>query len=303
MARMPFDFDDPHPTHALLLAWLATDAPADRQRLIALHADMATADLAEDLLELAAGGPSYGGDREAESRFQIQLLELAEAVAERAGATGALAEARRLLAAALSDLPGSEERRIAALQDAADAARAAARPVAIHRAEWDLAQLLQALGRGREAIAAFDRALDAAAVEPALTAEADETLGALVRLAAARRRPTAAKAPIRRYVAGARGAGDRMRMGHAASLAGGHLLDLGLADEALPLLQEATALLGEMADDDALARAQLRLLGLALDTGDAMAAARHLEEVLRLRDRVGDPVLAAEIEEQFGRFF
>lgn len=303
MAPMPFDFDDPHPTHALLLAWLATDSPADRQRLIALHADMATAELAEDLLELAAGGPSYGGDREAESRFQIHLLELAEAVAERAGAAGALAEARRLLAAALSDLPGSEERRIAALTDAADAAREAARPAAIHRAEWDLAQLLQALGRGREAIAAYDRALAAAAAEPILTAEADETLGALVRLAAATRRPTAAKAPIRTYVAGARGAGDRMRMGHAASLAGGYLLDLGLADEARPLLREATALLGEMADDDALARAQLRLLGLALDTGDAMAAARHLEEVLRLRDRVGDPVLAAEIEEQFGRFF
>ena len=102
---MPFAFDDPTPTHALLLSWLAADATAERQRLLDAHADLLTDELAGDLLELAAGGPSYGGDREAEARFQLQLLELAVAVADRLGAPETLSQAQRLLAAALADLP------------------------------------------------------------------------------------------------------------------------------------------------------------------------------------------------------
>ena len=47
----------------------------------------------------------------------------------------------------------------------------------------------------------------------------------------------------------------------------------------------------------------MRLLELAYESGDVVAAMKHVEEVVRLRDRIGDPELLAEIEEQFGQFF
>jgi hypothetical protein len=108
---------------------------------------------------------------------------------------------------------------------------------------------------------------------------------------------------VLRFLEAARRMGDRLELGHATSLAGRHLFALDLPDDARPVLQESVALLGEMGDDDALVRAHLRLLELAYEAGDVPSAMRHVEEVVRLRDRIGDPVLLAEIEEQFGQFF
>jgi tetratricopeptide (TPR) repeat protein len=295
--------DDLTPGHALLLAWLAADTAADRQHLLDASTDMLTPHLADDLIALAAGGPSYGGDREAEARFQLQLLELAVAVADHVGAPETRSEAQRLLAASLADLPGSEEQRAEVLEAAVVAARLAGRWETAYRAQLDLARLKQALGRGREALLAYEQALALALTDAALVAEAEEALDAVVRLAHAMGRPSAAKAAIERFMGSARTGGDRLRLGHAANTAGRHLIGLGLDEEAGPWLHEAVALLGEMGDDDALARAHLRLLALSFASGDVVGAARHVEEVIRLHARVADPALLAEIEEQFGQFF
>lgn len=296
-------FDDMSPTHALLLTWLAADTPAERRQLLEAQADLLTPGLMADLLEIARGGPSYGDDREAEARFQVQLLELASAVAERVGSPEERSEAQRLLAAALADLPGSEAQRAEVLAEAVEAAAGAGRWEAAYKAQLDLARLKHALGRGREAIAAYEQALALSLNDTALLRESEEVLEALVRLAGSTARSSTARAAVMRYLEAARRMGDRLELGHSTSLAGRHLLALDLPDDARPVLQESIALLGEMGDDDALVRAHLRLLELAYEAGDVPSAMRHVEEVVRLRDRIGDPVLLAEIEEQFGQFF
>lgn len=300
---MLHSFDDMSPSHALLLTWLAADTPAERRQLLDAQADLLTPELVADLLEIARGGPSYGDDREAEVRFQVQLLELASAVAERSGDPDERSEAQRLLAAALADLPGSEAQRAEVLAEAVEAAAAGGRWEAAYKAQLDLARLKHALGRGREAMAAYEQALALSLNDAALLRESEEVLEALVRLAGSTGRSSTARAAVMRYLEAARRMGDRLELGHAANLAGRHLLTLDLPDDARPVLQEAIALLGEMGDDDALVRAHLRLLELAYEAGDVPSAMRHVEEVVRLRDRIGDPVLLAEIEEQFGQFF
>jgi tetratricopeptide (TPR) repeat protein len=300
---MPIPFDDMTPSHALLLSWLAADTPAERQHLLATQADLLTPELMADLLEIARGGPSYGDDRQAEARFQMQLLELAAAVAERVGSPEERSETQRMLAASLADLPGSEEHRAEVLAEAVASAEQAERWEAAYKAQLDLARLKHALGRGREALAAYEQALTLSLNDPALLRESEEVLEALVRLSSSSGRSSAARASVKRYMEAARRRGDRLELGHALTLAGRHYLALDLPDEARPVLQEAVALLGEMGDDDSLVRAHLRLLELAYESSDVVAAMRHVEEVVRLRDRVADPVLLAEIEEQFGQFF
>lgn len=295
--------DELTPAHQLLLSWLVADTPAERLSVLAAAGDLLTPELGDDLLALATGGPSYGGDRESEARFQHQLLELAVAVADRVGAPEMRSEAQRWLAASLAELPGSEERRAEVLQDAVVSARLAGRWDSAYRAQFDLARLTQSLGRSRPALLAYEQALALALTDPALGPEAEEALDALVKLALGAGRPSAAKAPIERFLDAARTRGDRRLLGHAAHLAGRYMVELGFEEEARPWLQEAVALLGEMGEDDALVRAHLRLLALSFAHGDVMGAARHVEEVIRLHERVSDPVLLAEIEEQFGQFF
>ncbi|MFP5500963.1 MAG: hypothetical protein ACLGIN_00650, partial [Candidatus Sericytochromatia bacterium] len=226
------------------------------------------------------------------------LLELTIAVADLVADPASAGPARRLLAATLVDDPAEQ---VALLEAAADNGQAADAPREVMHAMITLGRLHAAAGRPREAMIAYDRAVSALMALPDDLEEAEQVLAEAARMSEAAGAPAVALATLHRWHEHCRARGDRQALGHAGYALGGHMVALGEYEEARGPLKEALALLSEMGDDGRLIRTHLHLLVTHYALGEPEAAARHLAEALRLRSRVEDPEVLAEIEREFGQ--
>lgn len=302
MVRMfPESLDSPL-SDQILLAWLQAATDDDRADVLARH----RADLAPDhpaaWLALAQGGPSYGGDRQAELTFQLALLELVMAAAEHLGLSAIAGEAGRLLAAHLADVPRKGHQRLEILERAIAHLVEAEDWRGVWRAERELGQLLETLHRPELAIAAYDRSVKAAMRLPTPDAEAHEAIDALATLALEEGRPALALGTMHQWLDHCRDHRDHVAVGWASYGLGAHLIAMGEYEEALPTVREALAFFGEMGEDLALMKAHIQMMVATYALGDQERASKHLEEVIRLRERVQDPEALEAIERQFGSF-
>jgi tetratricopeptide (TPR) repeat protein len=115
-------------------------------------------------------------------------------------------------------------------------------------------------------------------------------------------RPQAALPALEDWLAHCRDRGDRHALGDAEALLGAQLVSAGRLEDGKSHLLSAISLLGEMGDDAALARLHLHLMIANYSLGDAASAMRHLEELMRRRERLHDVSLEAEIEAILGNF-
>lgn len=301
MVRMVPESLDSSLSGAILFDWLQAPASA-RRAVLSAHAAALSEALVAEWMALAQSGPSYGGDRPAELAFQVALLELVLAAAAYLDRPAIAGEAGRLLAAHLAELPGRGEERIEVLEQAIAQLRSAGDWRGVWRAERDLGAVFESAHRPEAAIAAYDRAVKAAMALHEPEAEAATAIAALADLSLAAGRPEAALGTMHQWLDHCRDQRDRVAVGAASYALGAHLVAMGEFEEAMGPLKEALALFGEMGEDLATIKAHIQLMIATYTAGDAEKAGRHLDEVLRLRERIDDPEALAGLERQFGSF-